>query len=293
MKKINPANINLGPRKSQPREQTGHQLIIDQQEFQISLDVAEFDNFIRSQGIRVVHYRAIPDPHGMLSRGDPYSANSTTSSSDGFIFSQGGTCQALFTSNNKIYNMQVEGYASASSAFMVFPRTYESGGEIAIHPFDRFYLADVELKVVAIQYVESSSTGIDRLQYPAICVDDLIDAHGVTYKAGTDFEITPEGNIKWITQKRPGWNPTVNKGTVYAIRYRYVPWFVANQLVHEIRLSQVSDPINFERSVARMPYAVHVLRENVFKDVNRDPNRPVNDQRYQDLPPVGGVLGPK
>jgi hypothetical protein len=294
LKKINPVNSGLGPRKPQSREQSGQQLILDLTEYQVSFDPQAFDNFIKSQGIYVTHYRAVPDPTGMASKGDLYAANSSRSNSDGFLFYKAGVCQILFTVNNKMYNIQVEGGISSSSAFATFPRYYDDGNnEVIIHPYDRLYLKDVDVKVSDFQFVEANSTGVDRLQYPAVEVEHLVDANGIIYKQDQDFEITNDGNIKWLTQKRPGTNIKINKGTIYSIRYRYVPFFVVNQLVHEIRISQVSDPETFDRSVQRMPYAANILRENVFHDTNKDPNKPISDQRYQDAPSVGGALGPK
>jgi hypothetical protein len=290
VKKTNPT---LGPRPSVPREQTGQQAIIDIKEYMISFDPEAFDDFIRSQGIRVVHYKAIPDPTGMISKSDVYASNSTKSNSDGFLYQKAGTCQVLFSNNNKTYNLLSEGASSLASAFITPPRFYDDGTEVSITVYDRLYLSDIEIKVVAFHFVEANTNGIDRLQYPAVKVEYLVDANGVQYKQDVDFCITEDGYIKWLHQKRPGWNITANRGTVYSIRYLYTPFFVAQEAVHEIRIAQVSDPVTFDRNVVRMPFAIRVMRENVFKDENRDPNRPIDTQRYQDAPSAGGALGPK
>lgn len=284
----------MGPRPRKPRSQVGTQVDLTQQHTQLSFDAEAFDNAIRSQGVRLTHHKAIPDPTGMISKGDTHAVQATRRNSDGFLYFPSGTCQVLLTNNPNKYDIDVEGSLRHASAYFTLPRTYEDTNEpIIVHPYDRFYLHDVEIRVVTWQFVESNSTGVDRLSYPAICVEMLVDANGIEYKEGVDFEVTKDGDIKWLTQKRPGWNIKVNRGTIYSIRYRYVPFFVAVQLIHEIRVAQISNPITLDRSVERMPYAVHVVREHVFHDTNRDPNKPLIDHRYQDAPPVGGSLGPK
>ena len=161
-----------------------------------------------------------------------------------------------------------------------------------LHPWDRFYIKDVEVRVINFQYMEASRTGVDRLQYPATTVEHLVDADGVEYKEGINFNINPDGNVEWIGQKRPGYDPERGKGKVYAIRYRYVPFFVVVRLIHEIRVSQVTDPANYQRYLERMPYSVQVAREHVFEDTNNDPEIPVIDQRFQTAPDPSGAMGP-
>lgn len=288
-------NEKKGPRPRQASAAQGHQLPINLNDYQISYDKEQFDTFISGQGITVVHYRAIPDPTGMLSRGDNHAVASSRASSDGFLYKRAGECKVLFTSNLQDYSIQDEGSISAATAYMTLPRFYSDSPEeaVLVHPWDRFYLKDIEVRVVNFQLIEASSLGVDRLQYPATCVELLVDSSGTQYKQGVDFTITEEGHIKWQTQKRPGWNAELQRGVVYSVRYRYTPFFVCSRLIHEIRVSQVTNPANFQRNVERMPYFVQVVREHVFHDTNRDPKKPDADDRFQDAPPVGGSTGPQ
>ena len=292
--KVPKLNSGLGPRKRQPNKPEGSQIGLNFVEYQISFDAAAFDNFIRSQGVKLIHYRAIPDPTGMINRGDTHAVDATRRSSDGFVYKKAGECYSLFSSNSQNFNIEVEGTISAASAYLTLPRTYSCNGEpILIHPWDRFYIKDIEVRVINFQYMETSRSGLDRLQYPATCVEHLVDADGIQYEPGVDFEINSDGNIVWTGQKRPGYDPQRGKGKIYAIRYRYVPFFVAVQLIHEIRVAQVSDPNDFNRYLERLPYNIHVVREHVFQDTNRDPDVPVIDQRLQTAPAPSGNLGPK
>jgi hypothetical protein len=283
-----------GPRRRESRPLDGVQQIFKLAEYQQSFDIEAFDHLIRSQGVKVIHYRALPDPSGMASLGDVHAVQSKRKSSDGFIYKPAGEMHIWFSSNSSDWNIEVEGMIKHDTAVVTTPHKYEDCPEkdVILAPYDRFYLKDVEVRVVAMQYVEANSTGVDKLQYPVVCVEHLEDADGKEYFEDKDFTITPEGFIKWITQNRPGFNEKTMRGTVYAIRYRYTPYFVIARLMHEIRLSQITDPATFDRKLTRMPFQALVIREHVLSDQNRDANSHILDQRFQLAPPVGGFTGP-
>jgi hypothetical protein len=268
-------------------------------QYQQSFDRDAFDKLILSQGVRVVHFRAVPDPSGRANLGDTHGVQSPRESSDNFIYKEAGTAQVFFSQNHGDFNVHVEGLTKNDFAVITPPDSYEAkgetqGGPLMLAPYDRLYLKDVEVRIVNYQFVQANSTGLDRLQYPATCVEYLIDADGIEYREHVDFEITKEGNIKWLTQNRPAWNPELEAGKVYAIRYRYTPYFVVARHLNEIRVSQITDPATFDRRVERMPYHVLLIREHVLHDVNRDPHKAnVMDNRLQYAPSVSGFLGPQ
>lgn len=286
---------NHGNRPRNPRKPDGPQIIINEIDYQISFDVEAFDSFIKSQGIWVTHWKAIPDPRGMASIGDNRDVmNIRPSDSDGFIYKEAGKMQVLFTVNNKNVNPTDLGELAFSTAYMTMPRFYTDTGErIVLHTWDKLYLNDIEIKVSTTQFIEANKKGEDRLHYPAVGVEYLVDANGVFYEEGKNFTVTKEGNIKWKGQKRPGWNVETGKGTPYSIRYLYTPYFIVDRHMHEIRVAQVTkSPFQTDRYLERMPYQVQVVRENVFLD-NKHTSEPGNvDPRRQKGPSVGGALGP-
>jgi hypothetical protein len=263
-------------------------------EYQQSFDKDAFDQLIGSQGVKVTHFRAIPDPTGMAQIGDVHAVQAKRASSDGFLYREVGDLTLWFSSNTSDWNVEVEGMTKHDVAVVTSQLKYENcpDKEVILAPFDRFFLKDIEVRVIATQYVEANTTGVDKLQYQATCVEHLIDADGKEYKEGEHFQITPDGFIKWISQTRPGWNEKLMRGTVYAIRYRYTPYFIVARMLHEIRVSQITDPLTFERNLQRMPFQALVIREHVLSDQNRDPNQDLMDQRFQLAPPVDGVTGP-
>lgn len=265
-------------------------MIIDQGSFQVSFDQLAFDGLIKSQGVRIKHFRAIPDPRGMQSRGDTRSAYGVRRSSDGYIYKEAGTCIAWFASNSKQIMAQPDSTVAHATAYITLPQRYDDGTPILLANYDRFYLCDIEVRTVTSQYLEATETGTDRLQFPALCVEHIIDSNGVEYSE-SDYQIDDKGNLTWVTQNRPGWNASLNRGIVYAVRYRYVPFFVINRLIHEIRVAQVTNPKTNKRMLERFPYQVEVLRESVFYDTNRGEDSSVQDDvRYQDTPNAGGPL---
>lgn len=289
------SNLPFGPRPRNPRRLRGQQRPIYQWDAQVSFDPNAFRNFIISQGISVTHFRAIPDPTGFNSVGDNHGVAFPRKSVDNYLYQEGGSMQVLFSSNSEQVIDQAEGVIDHATAYMTLPEYYMDKPEepVLIMPRDRFYLKDIEIRVVAREKIESNATGIDRLRYPAVSVEFLQDARGVEYQVNVDFEITDEGNIKWISQNRPGWNVEQGRGTVYSIRYRYTPFFVCDHIIHEIRVSQISNPTSGERQIVRMPYQIMVMRENVFRDMNNDPDTaPTDDPRSDGSPNSGGMLGP-
>ncbi len=282
-----------GPRGRESKPTDAMQQIFKLAQYQQSFDVEAFEHLIKGQGVKVVHMRAIPDPSGMASIGDVHAVQSKRQSSDGFIYKEVGELTLWFSQSTSDWSVEVEGMTKHDAAVITSQLYYENcNKEVLLAPYDRFYLKDIEVRVIATQYVEANTLGTDKLQYPATCVEHLIDADGKEYTEDKDFQITPEGFIKWISQNRPGFNEKLGRGTVYSIRYRYTPYFIVARMLHEIRVSQVTDPLTFDRKLQRLPFQALVIREHVLSDQNRDPHQHIMDQRFQAAPPVGGVTGP-
>lgn len=284
-----------GPRKSKSRPAEGTQQIFDQVDYQQSFDADRFNKVLDSQGIQLVHFKAIGDPRGMSSRGDNRdSLNIKPKSSDGFIYKRAGCLRGFFSGSSKNDTDSPVSSVDSASAYITVPTEYDDSDDpVILHSWDKFYLADIETRVVSTQFVEARYDGVDRLHFPAVEVTDLIDANGVEYEQGEDFDLTKEGWIRWKSQKRPGFNTDIGRGTVYSVRYYYTPYFVIDRLIHEIRVANITNPATFERSVVRMPYQVYVLREFLFLERYQDQNQTIIQPRDIPTPPSGGSrVGP-
>lgn len=290
---LDATNNGPRPRKSEPTE--GAQIPLNLNDYQVSFDKDQFDQVVRAHGIKMIHQRAIPDPRGMASRGDNRDVlDLRPRDSDGYIYKNIGEVTAFFSNNSKDTRVQDIGDIAFSSAYLTFQRLYDDKvTPLYVKQNDRFYVRDIELKVLGEQYIESTVTGVDRLQFPAVEVLELVDANGVWY-SNEDYQITEDGDIKWTGQKRPGSNVTNGRGTVYSIVYLYTPFFVVDKILHEIRLAKITDiwSTDPDRSTERMPYQALVLRENLFREkYNSNQKSAQHDARRINAPAQGVSLG--
>lgn len=285
-----------GPKPRNPRNLDGTQKIHEFQVYQQSFDAKAFDHQLKTHGIRLKHMKAVPDPSGKMSRGDMMAVDNPASrNTDGFIYFEGGIVSAIMVSSSSQTTIEEVGTFDHAVCYITMARKYvDKDEEILVNEHDKFEICDVETKVVTTQWLETSPTGVDRLNFPAQCVEFVQAADGKRYKQGEDFKLTKDGNIEWLNQNRPHWNEKIERGQVISVRYRYVPFYIVNRLIHEIRLAQITNPTTGKRHVERMPYQVELARENVYKDINRKKELiGATEPRFTGAPSVGGNLGSK
>lgn len=236
---------------------------------QISFNLEKQEQFIKSHGVTFIHYRAMPSPIGLKDRGEYRRSDSLdTISSNGMIYKKCGTFTAVMLGNNKRQSEVEGGLFDNSTARITLPRLYDeesdqNGQQIYLAPGDRVYIKDMEVPVVTYQNINYNPNGVDFLQFPALCVEFLMDAQGIEYKANIDFKINKHGNIDWIDGKRnPGIDLDTGLGRVYSIRYRYnAHWYIAS-LINEIRVGNITE--SGIRKPARLPYHAMIQREYVY-----------------------------
>lgn len=244
---------------------------------QISFNLQKQDDFVKSHGVCFTHYRAMPSPIGLKDRGEYRRSDSLdTISENGFIYTQCGEFSGVILNNSKSKNPAEGGLVDTSEARLTLPRFYNEDSQelpnkrIHLAPGDRIFLKNVELEeksVVNYQRVQFNPNGDDFLQFPATCVETLMDSLGRMYEEGVHFKITKSknnsGNIRWIAGKsNPGIDPDTGSGRVYSVRYRYeAHWYVV-RILNELRIGKVTE--GSERKEARMPYQVLIQREYVY-----------------------------
>lgn len=285
----------------------------------ISFDADAFDALLRGQGVKLVHYRAMRCPVGMIDLDDnrrPHPDH--VGCTNGFVYTKVGTITALFTGNSKHKNIEDIGWWDGSTVQVSFPRSYDQcddcdAVEFFVAPFDRFYLHEENIMVPTWQLFLHNETGLDRLKYPVVKVEDLMDARGDRYAQDTDFTIALGGQLKWGTrqptpelQVGPGLlppspdldftgltpvsssgNPT--RGAVCSVRYLYRPFWYVGQLVHEIRVSQIGQ-FNGPNKLTRMPQAAVLHREYV--SMTKQSDEPGSPTQPQDADTFRIMAGP-
>jgi hypothetical protein len=265
---------------------------LDIPDYGVDFDPDAFDYRIRGQGARLVHYKGQRCPIGMSVLGDnrrPHDHH--TGCSNGFIYTKSGSITALMMGNSNAPGLKDLGWVAGASAVATFPQNYDdSTTPFSLCPFDRFYI-DENVVVPTWQLVQSHETGLERLQFPAVAVEGIVDARGITYAPCADFRVTSDGQIEWLGQKRPGIDLDSGNGTICSIRYSYRPYFVCLRLMHEIRLSQ-QDLSDGSRGVMRMPQQALLQREYLFLNEEADDMSNPRSPRAQKAPESGG-FGPR
>lgn len=242
----------------------------------VSFDPDAFDLLLRTQGVEMVHYRALPCPVGLIDPDDQnHPREHHVNCSNGYIYLCSGKITCGFLSNSKESRQIDVGRIDGSTVIVTFPRFYDRDDaedpEVAVQPcpFDRLYLKDENISVVTWEKYAASITGVDKLRYPALHVVDLMDATGKMYKECDDFKIV-QGRIVWNPDRSPGLDPTTQRGVVMSVRYVYRPFWYVQRMLHEIRVAQVENEFTGVRETVRFPQQMLLQREHVFENEQAD-----------------------
>lgn len=250
-------------------------------------DPNAFDSFIVSKGVALDHYIGLPCPLGLSEPHDSRTHSDHHTCSNGFIYRKKGVFTGALLSNSITLNLGERGIGDASSATLILPSTYDDGTKLHVSQRDRIYLKDCVLFTDASEIFEAHQSGTDRLQFPVLQVEMLIDANGKEYFVNQNF-IIEQGLIKWISSERPGYDPKISKGVVCSVRYRYQPFWYVERFIHEIRVIKHVNDFTGEHEVIRAPQAVMLEREFVHRNQRRDDNDAFNSSRTVKSPPSGG-----
>ena len=270
-------------------------------DFGVDFDPEAFDQAIANKGVPFTHWRAFPCPIGRTSSFDyrhphDHPPGCGFTCSQGFLYQPAGVVRALYTGNS-VHMLQMDlGLLTGSSVMVSMARTYdcEPGQEprqALIAAFDRLFVPDPALVVVTTELFEVSGAPTDRVRFPIVSVVDLIDTRGNEYRTGVDFDIS-DGRIKWLTQRRPSYNPQLNSGDTCSIRYTYRPYYYVKELVHEVRVGVV-EALDGSSAIVRLPQSAILQRENVFEDESRNEAQAKHPSAREAQSPGRLGLGPR
>lgn len=234
----------------------------------VAMEPAAFDAFINNNGVRLIHFRAMPCPVGL---GEPTDIRRThddhSGCSAGFIYQAIGRVTCLFLSNQTQIRKLDAGFVDGSSVSVTLPRFYDFDAKrrVLVRPYDRFYLEEENITSAATNLMQRRQDGrSDRPSYPALKVHLLIDSDGVGYFQGVDFALDA-GDINWLPGKGPA------AGKVYSIYYEYQPYYYCDRLVHEIRVVPSRDFVDGNLvKTERLSFAAILNREYVHRDKRPD-----------------------
>lgn len=274
------------------KPQNLHQTVFPRAEA-ISFDVRAFDEAIVSQGIKMVHYRAMRCPIGLTDQYDnrrPHDDHSGCS--NGFLYTKAGELTVLFTGNGNAPRETDIGSIDGSSVQVTCQRFYdETEEEVHVLPYDRLFLAEEDIVVPTWHTFEAHVTGRDKLHYPVVFVQDLVDSEGISYKQGKDFEVVG-GQIVWGSN-RPKFDAELNRGSICSVRFCFRPHWYIKQLMHEVRVTQAEEPLTGDRKVIRMPQAMVLQREYIWEKAQSERETPESDIVGKMKAPRDGQFGPR
>jgi len=279
------------------RSNSSNHIYTDLPQVDVAFDLEAFNEAIRSQGVKLVHFRAMRCPVGMTDLEDnrrPHPHHEGCF--NGFIYDKVDCITALMTGNNKKKSLEDVGYVDFSSVQCTFPMTYDdSDVNLIIAPFDRFFLDEKTANVVMWQLFKHHETGIDRLKYPVEGVQgSIIDSRGERYEEDVDFKVA-QGQIKWIG-RRPAPEIDVgpgmsgfgsDRGAVCSVRYTYRPFWYVGTIQHELRFGQVQD--GFDRKAVRAPQMASLHREFVAQSTDQEAVTPTTSEEIRKV--VGSMYG--
>lgn len=248
-------------------------------------DVEAIDELIAAHGVVLEHERAMRDPVGLTSIDDIRRPGVPAAhASNGMIYSLAGCFYAAMTTNSKDLKSSEQGLVNNATASLTPTRFYIGTTEhVYLHSGDRLFLreqpgAEPTVLVPHQQLVESSGMRKDRLDYPAVRIQDVVDSAGVRYTS-EDYSVC-RGQLEWNTTRPQG---------PYVVRFLYRPHWYVDRLMHELRFAQVDTPDG--RVVTRLPQNAVVQREFVYKNETPDPLG-TGGPREMPAPPEGGT-GPR
>lgn len=261
----------------------------------VSFDPALFENLVKGHGIPFVHFRAMRCPVGLVDRYDGRRPNHDhVGCSNGFVYTKAGNLIATYLSNANQQRKTEIGYVDGATVYVTVQRFYEEPDEeeeVQIAEFDRFYLNNEKIVVPTWELAEANITGRDKLHFPVVHVQDLMDSSGLRYSEGQDFDVVG-GYIVWKDGgRRPTFDQEANKGQVYSVRYTYRPYWYVKSIPHQVRVANVDDPLTGERETQRMQQELVLQREYVFE--KKDKNEDDLDLASQVKSPAEGSFGPR
>ena len=228
--------------------------------FQVGMNPDVFQEHIQAHGILMVHQKPLLCPK----RKDLYTPDhdpSCTQCQNGFIYYDARQFIGVFTGNSSQRNFGMNGTFDIEQVMITVPTTYLDGTDLQAQFYDQIAVVNDECRY--FQLIEHSVTGRDRLHFPAIDVDKLLDSHGREFTMGIDFAIDG-GDIVWLSTNRPGYDITIDRGTIYSINYYTRPIFTVISLPHQFRSTQRK--VDGGGQEVRMPQTVVCRKDFIMKN---------------------------
>lgn len=224
----------------------------------VTLNPEGFEEFIKSQGIRMIHKRPVPCPNVRDINASDHSP-SCNLCFNGYLYYDQSSFTGAFMGNSLNRRFGAEGTWDQDEATVIIPLRDTEGNSLDVQYFDQLEVPDFTVRYY--QRVEHTQLGIDRPQFKVLSIDFVVDAHGKLYKPGVDVAPDEHGRIKWLGSNRPGYDPVTGRGVVYSINYYTAPTFSVVAMPHQLRAAQTKDPAGGANIQAKFPQLVVVRKD--------------------------------
>ena len=206
---------------------------------QVGMNGKAFEQLIRAHGVRMIQLRPLPCPNQRSLNGGDHDPNCNLCY-NGYIYYGRTEFIGAFMGNSINKNYGLSGTWDKDGAQVIVPSKDINNNEMDFQMGDQLIMPDHTVRFP--QRVQHNQTGIDRLHFPAIDVDVIMDSSGQEYAKNVDYKVDENGMIKWLTQNRPGYDLDLNAGMVYSIAYYTRPYLSIQSMPHQLRTTQTQLP---------------------------------------------------
>lgn len=249
----------------------------------VTLNPEGFEEFIKGQGVRMIHSRPVPCPN-VRNLTSPDHSPGCNLCFNGFLYYAHTEFIGAFHGNTLNRRFDMQGTWDLDQASIIIPVKDQKDQILDVQYFDQILIPDFTVRY--FQRAEHSQSGIDRLQFPALTLDFVIDNTGKRFVPGKDV-VVEKGRLKWIGD-RPGYDTTLKMGRVYSVNFYTRPAFTVVSLPHQLRMAQTQseDGPGTNNVPARFPQLAVVRKDFIPFDQADEIGAPDRPE------PAKGTFGP-
>lgn len=228
-----------------------------------SIRAEAFDQILAQRGIRMIHRRSIPCFNLVDLEQNSHDPLCTVCDGAGVYYYAEKEIFGLFHGNSLEKSFEHHGVWEVGQAMITLPTEYPDGTEADFNTLDQLFLPDFTVRMWEIKEFIPNPTLTQSVRYPIQKTDFVGSAVNnvvKVYQPGVDFNITPTGNIQWVSGKQPSYSKLSEKGEVFAVSYFASPIYTVVQHMRELRITQEVQA-DGRKIARRLPQSILVRRD--------------------------------
>lgn len=227
----------------------------------VSLNKQSFDQLLQNRGIRFIHKKAVPCVNMISLDDNSHNPNCTICNGNGQYYYEEREVYGVFTSNSLQKNFEQQGFWEIGTAVVTVPTEYADGTQCELGMYDQLVIPDYTVRMYELKEYYPTTNSQQQLRYPINTFEFMSSVESgtlTTYVKDTDFTIV-DGNIQWVSGQTPGYDATLQRGSVYNVVYYSNPVYVVLNHMRELRVSQ--QLVGGVKTAVRLPQQVLVRRD--------------------------------